>query len=66
MRLASTAFAFLLAASAGIAFAHAADPQPAPGDIYRKDDLGRIVEVAGRKAIACPRQTDRTDLRFGG
>ncbi len=60
MRSANKAFALLLAASVGIAIAHAADPQPAPGDTYRKDELGRVVEVSGREAIACPRQTERT------
>lgn len=60
MRPASKALSFLLAAAAGITMAHAADPQSAPPETYRKDDLGRIVEVAGRNAIACPRQTGRT------
>lgn len=60
MSVARKALAFVLAASAGMTPAHAVEPAPAPAEIYRKDELGRIVEVAGRGATGCPRQTDRT------
>lgn len=60
MRIASKALALVLAASAGISLANAADTQSAATEKYRKDELGRIVEVAGREATACPRQTERT------
>jgi len=60
MSIASRTLAFALAATASISFAHAADPAPVSPENYRKDELGRIVEVVGRKATACPKQTDRT------
>ncbi|WP_447761805.1 sialate O-acetylesterase [Sphingopyxis panaciterrae] len=60
MSIASRTLAFALAASASMSVAHAADPAPAQTSDHRKDELGRIVEVAGRKATKCPKQTDRT------
>lgn len=60
MRLASSTLAFILATVAGMTPAHAGDPQPTAAEKYRKDELGRVVEVAGREAVACPKQTGRT------
>lgn len=60
MRTANKALALTLVATAGVTIAHAAASVPAPSSEYRKDELGRIVEVAGRKATKCPKQTDRT------
>lgn len=60
MRPKSSALAFVLAASASMMFPPVAAAQPAPTEKYRKDALGRIVEVTGREAVACPKQTGRT------
>lgn len=60
MRIASKTLAFVLAATTGVTLAHAADPALTPTDDYSKDELGRIVDVAGRKPATCPKQTKRT------
>lgn len=51
---------FALAASASIMLSPIAASQAAPTEKYRKDALGRVVEVTGREAVACPKQTART------
>lgn len=60
MRSKSGVLAFVLAASASMMLPLVADAQPAPTEKYRQDTLGRIVEVTGREAVACPKQTGRT------